>query len=295
MTEYHNIIKADPTLEGWHGYLNLVYGYRNNETQILHQFAQAPLKVQRPFYPEGKRICHSIILHTAGGIVGGDRVSLDIELQPHAQALITTATAGKIYRTNGQEAQQTINIKVAKDACLEWFPQETIVFNDARFRQDIRIELETGASLFLWEINRFGRTARGEKFLQGEWRSRTEIWQENRPLWIDRQQLKGSEEMWHSRYTLAGQPVIATFTAIGQPLTPEMIAKARSIFPPSLSEGEGLKMGLTRLPDGLLCRYRGTSTTDAKNWFIQLSDFLRQSCAQYPGDQSRVWPFLRFL
>ena len=57
------------------------------------------MKVQPPFYPEGDKICDGIILHTAGGVIGGDRLSLEIHLQPHSQVLITTATVNQIYRT----------------------------------------------------------------------------------------------------------------------------------------------------------------------------------------------------
>jgi urease accessory protein len=156
--------------KSWHGKLNLVYSDRQNKTRLIKSQNQAPLKVQRPFYPEGQSICHSIILHTAGGIVGGDKLSSNIHLQPHVKALITTAAANKIYRSNGLQARQNIDIIIDNHAYLEWLPQETIVFNDANYRQDIRIELATEAKFIGWEINRFGRTARGEKFLKGEWR-----------------------------------------------------------------------------------------------------------------------------
>lgn len=155
------------TAEGWHGKLNLVYADRQGKTQLIYNHQQAPLKVQRPFYPEGEKVCHSVILHTAGGMVGGDRLSSNIHLQPQAQTLITTAAASKIYRSNGLQARQTIQMQVDAGACLEWLPQETILFNDAIYRQDLRVELATGGSWLGWEITRFGRTARGEKFLQG--------------------------------------------------------------------------------------------------------------------------------
>ena len=93
--------QAANKINGWHGRLNLVYANRDGSTQIIHNQMQAPLKVQRPFYPEGKEICHSVILHTAGGVVGGDRLSSNFHLEPNAQALITSATASKIYRSTG--------------------------------------------------------------------------------------------------------------------------------------------------------------------------------------------------
>ena len=152
MTESSIAQHTDNVQNGWHGRLNLVYANRSGATQIIHNQMQAPLKVQRPFYPEGKEVCHSVILHTAGGVVGGDRLSLNFHLQANAKALITTAAAGKIYRSSGQLAQQNIDIQVDSGANLEWLPQETIVFEGAMSRQDLRVELAPQASILLWEI-----------------------------------------------------------------------------------------------------------------------------------------------
>lgn len=271
--------------QSWHGKLNLVYNHSQNKTILIQSKNQAPLKVQRPFYPEGQSICHSVILHTAGGIVGGDRLTSNFQLQPHSQALITTAAANKIYRSNGLQARQNIEIKIDNHACLEWLPQETIVFNNANFRQDIRIELADNAQFIGWEINRFGRTARKEKFIAGEWRSNTEIWQNNKPLWIDRQYLPGSEEIFHSPHALAGKPIVGTLVYIGKPVSTEIVQQARNLippFPPSSS-------GVTRLENGLLCRYRGDSTTEVRNWFISVWQLLRMSFLNRDRCLPRVW------
>ncbi|MEA5622609.1 urease accessory protein UreD [Nostoc sp. UHCC 0251] len=269
--------------EGWHGKLNLVYADRQGKTQLIYNHQQAPLKVQRPFYPEGEKVCHSVILHTAGGMVGGDRLSSNIHLQPQTQALITTAAASKIYRSNGLQARQTIHIQVDAGACLEWLPQETILFNDAIFRQDLRVELATGGSWLGWEITRFGRSARGEKFLQGEWRSHTEIWQEGIPLWIDRQWLRGSEETFHSPHSLAGKPIVGSLVWVGGAVSGEIVEKTRNLW-----DGKG-EAGVSRLQHGLLCRYRGASTSEARNWFIDVWQMLRVSFLNRGNCIPRVW------
>jgi len=271
---------------GWHGSLNLVFAQRHGATQLIHNRAQAPLKMQRPFYPEGPDICHSVMLHTAGGVVGGDRLSLNFQLEPDAHSLITTATASKIYRSNGLEARQNIQMQVAAGACLEWFPQETIVFNGAIYRQDLQVELAPGASWLGWEITRFGRSARGERFLQGEWRSHTEIWQQGRPLWIDRQWLQGGEKMLNSPHGLAGQPVIASLSWVGATVSPEIVGQARSLWTSVERQGEA---GVTRLTSGLLCRYRGASTSEVRNWFTDVWQLLRLSFLGRPSCPPRVW------
>ncbi|MHC5765638.1 MAG: urease accessory protein UreD [Nostoc sp.] len=269
--------------EGWHGKLNLVYADRQGKTQLIYDRQQAPLKVQRPFYPEGEKVCHSVILHTAGGMVGGDRLSSNIHLQPQTQALITTAAASKIYRSNGLQARQSIEIQVDAGACLEWLPQETILFNDAIYRQDLRVKLATGGSWLGWEITRFGRSARGEKFLQGEWRSHTEIWQEGIPLWIDRQYLPGSEDIFHSPHALAGKPIVGSLVWVGGAVSAEIVEKTRNLW-----HGKG-EAGVSRLQHGLLCRYRGASTSEVRNWFIDVWQMLRVSFLNRGNCIPRVW------
>lgn len=268
---------------GWHGKLNLVYADFVGTTAVIHNSQQAPLKVQRPFYPEGQQVCHSVILHTAGGVVGGDRLSFNFHLQPNAQALITTAAANKIYRSNGLQARQNIEIKVDAGGCLEWLPQETIVFNGAIYRQDLRVELATGASWLGWEITRFGRSARGEKFYLGEWRNHTEVWQEAKPLWIDRQWIPGSEEVFHSPHGLAGKPIVGSLVWVGGAVSNEIVETARLKW-----DGEG-EAGVTRLENGFLCRYRGCSTSEVRNWFIDVWQLLRMSFLNRGNCIPRVW------
>jgi urease accessory protein len=271
---------------GWHGKLNLIYTQTDRATQIDKAFTQAPLKLQRPFYPEGKNICHSVILHTAGGIVGGDRLSQNIHLQADTNVLITTVAASKVYRSNGKAAKQTINIQIDTGACLEFLPQETIVFDGAIYRQDLRIELATEATWLGWEINRFGRSRRGEKFYTGEWRSHTEVWQQGTPLWIDRAWLPGDAKLFHSPNALAGKPVIGTLTWLGKPVSQETIQQIRKLWQP---QNNRVDAGVTELMSGILCRYRGDSTSEARSWFTKVWHLLRLTYLQRDAIVPRVW------
>lgn len=271
---------------GWQGRLELEFALRQNGTQLIRSAVQAPLKVQRSFYPEGAEVCHSVILHTAGGVVGGDRLALDIALHPQSRALLTTAAAAKIYRSTGTQAYQRLQIRVAAGSCLEWLPQETIVFDGANYRQAMQIDLDPGAIWIGWEITRLGRTARGEQFSSGEWRSTTEVWQQNRLLWSDPQWLQGGSEMLTSPHGLAGYPVVASLAAIGQPVSIEAVEKARHLWLSGNYQGEA---GVTRLMSGLLCRYRGHSTQEARQWFIEVWNLMRLGWCDRPICKPRVW------
>ncbi len=270
----------------WIGELELEFAKRNQQTLLTRSYTVAPYKVQRSLYPEGEEVCHCILLHTAGGFVGGDRLSAKIHLQPHTQALITTATASKIYRSNGAESLQNTDIRIDEGASLEWFPQETIAFAESQHRQTTRIELAPLATCMIWEIVRFGRTARGEKFLDGNWRSHTEVWRDQMPLWIDRQHLHGNLETLQSPNTLNGYAIAASFIFVGANVEPELIAQIRSIWAQGHYQGIS---GVTRSLSGVVCRYCGDSSSDARKWFQQIWQLLRVSYKNRVISVPRVW------
>jgi urease accessory protein len=273
----------------WQGKLNLVYTYQDQMTSINKSFCQAPLKKQQDFYPEGKEICHSVIIHTAGGIVGGDLLTQNIHLQPNSQVLITNPTATKVYKSDNNLAEYQTKITLEENTFLEYLPLETIIFNGAHYRQNLQINLSEKAAFLAWEINRFGRTASQEKFITGHWRSQTEIYQNNEPIWIDRQEQLGDETLINSPNSLGGKPLIATLIYVGKPVSKEVINQARELGKNSLNL-EVAEFGVTHtLTDGLLCRYRGYSTREVKNWLIQIWELLRYFHCERKLIKPRIW------
>lgn len=244
-----------------------------------------PLALQRPFYPEGEQVCHVVALHPPGGMVGGDRLDIDIELRDGAEALVTTPSAAKWYR-GVLPAEQQINARVAAGAHLEWLPLETIVFDRAQARQMLHVELAPNATFLGWEVTRFGRSACGETFTDGSWRATMEVWREGKPLWIDRQRLHGGSAAMRGAYGLAGHPVSATLVFIGHVLESDVIERARMLWGAGGYQGEA---GATRLPEGMLCRYRGPSSADARAWFTAVWDALRRHVRGRAAQAPRIW------
>jgi urease accessory protein len=265
----------------WQGDINLRFELQGENTILKHSYAHAPLKIQRPFYPESN-ICHAVILHSAGGMVGGDRLTYQIELESDSQALITTAAAAKIYRSNGAFAQQQIAIELGTNAHLEWLPQETIIFDRARYQQQLRVDLAVGATFCGWELVRLGRSARSETFSEGCWQNALEVWQQGKPLWIDRQQITG--DLWHSRQATASQPLLGLLVWLGGTVSTELVAQARTLAPQNESD-----WGVTALAAGLVCRYRGENRQAAQQWFIAVWDLLRQQYRHRSACVPRVW------
>jgi urease accessory protein len=118
----------------------------------------------------------AVLVNTAGGVAGGDRFSVSLDVQADARLTLTTAAAEKVYRTHGPAAQLDITLKVASGGHLAWLPQETILFDQARAERRIDVELADDASLLLSEMVIFGRSAMGETMRHGRfvdrWRMR---------------------------------------------------------------------------------------------------------------------------
>lgn len=118
----------------------------------------------------------AMIVNTAGGIAGGDRLAVDVAVGKAARLAVTTTAAEKIYRSLGPAATVHVNLTVAANGKLTWLPQETILFDSARLRRTIDVDLAEDATLVLAEALLFGRAAMGEAVEQGSlfdrWRVR---------------------------------------------------------------------------------------------------------------------------
>ncbi|MEM8610751.1 MAG: urease accessory protein UreD [Cyanobacteria bacterium P01_H01_bin.105] len=277
------------TKKSWQGTLALCFTNVDGKTLPSKAHSTSPLRIQRPFYPAAApNNCQSVIVHTAGGMVAGDRLDMAITTEPNTQALVTTAAAHKVYRSQGDWAEQSIHLKVGTGAYFEWLPQELILFNGGRFHQSLKVELETGGILISWDITRFGRSARGETLETGQWRSQTEIWQQGSPLWIDRQQLAGGSEVLNSHNGLAGYPVVGTFLLLGTPISPEHLNAIRTLII-ELKSPTFCDISVTQLEQGLVVRYRGSSSQIARQYFICIWQYLRTEILDKASYIPRVW------
>ena len=120
--------------------------------------------MQKPLYPEGDAVCHAIIIHPPGGVVGGDQLAIDATVGEGAHALLTSPGAAKWYRANGHVSGQHIVLRAGSGAAIEWLPQETIFFDQACVRLRHEVELAPDASYIGCDIVCLGRSASGEVF-----------------------------------------------------------------------------------------------------------------------------------
>src|SRR5690348_14419807 len=110
-----------------------------------------PLQVQKPLYPEGRSVCHTVILHPPGGMAQGDVVKINVSQGPSTKTVLTSPAATKWYKSSGDFASQQIQIQLGPGAQLDWLPPENILFENAHADFRFRIELAAEASAIGWE------------------------------------------------------------------------------------------------------------------------------------------------
>ena len=200
---------------GWRARLELRYRAEAGKT-VVHDRHTGPLRVLQSLYPEAPAVCHNVLVHPPGGIVGGDVLELDVELAASTHALITTPGAARFYRSAGELAQQSTVARVADGARLEWLPLETICHRDTRAENRMRFELARGAEMIGWDLLALGLPASGEAFDSGSFTQRIEL----PGVWLERGVIDGGDtRLLDSPLGWAGQRVMATlWLAGGSPL-----------------------------------------------------------------------------
>ena len=267
----------------WHARLALQFSRRDARTVLVRRTHEGPLVVQKPLYPEGDAVCHCIIIHPPGGIAGGDSLQLDVDVEPHAVAQLTTPGAAKWYRAGGRAASASTTIRAGDGAVVEWMPQGTIVYHGAQAAATLAVDLHGNAIYIGWDVVCLGRTASAERFDAGEWRQRVDVRRDDALIWSERAVLAGTSAQMNSLSGLNGAPVFGTFMAVARNIDDSLLAKVRGIAPTS---GEGV---VTRFPGALIARYRGHASGAAQAWFVALWTLVRPALTARPAVAPRIW------
>jgi len=272
---------AEPIVSSWKASLSLEFCFENQKTILSRKSHDGPLVVQKPLYPEGREVCHAIVVHPPGGIAGGDELSLDARAAVGASALLTTPGATKWYRSAGAWAKQSLTFGVR--GLLEWLPQETIVFDGALAQSACEVDLAADAGLIGWDIVCLGRTGSGEKFRRGSYRNSIRIRREGRLLWLERGRIDGGGRLLDSPAGLGGSPVFGILFASFPVVEKTILEDMRKQNPVS---GRG---AVTLVPGVLLARYLGDSSEAARRYFIALWHILRPRLAGLDAVEPRIW------
>lgn len=251
-----------------------------------------PLRVQRPFHPEGPECLHLYLLHPPGGLVGGDQLSIELQLRDQAHVLMTTPSAGKIYNNISEISQgQHVHLQINDGCVLEYLPQENIVFNGADGQLTTTIDI-AGNGLFVgWEVTCLGRYESQQYFEQGRLIQSLMLRRDGRPLFSDRLFLLAPSALQTSDVGFQGYHVFGTMLinrnvmGASEALDEAVIAWQEEIN----QDSRDLMIALTQKPDVFIARILGNKAEQVRNSFEYLWQTLRPQVIGREACPPRIW------
>ena len=203
----------------WHARLELNYRLTAGRSVALFRH-DGPLRILQSLYPEGDAICHNVLVHPPGGLVGGDTLAIEVHAASGSHGLITTPGATRFYRSDGEAAVQHTRLALEDGARLEWLPLEAICYSGCRAENRLGLQLAPGAELIGWDVTALGLPGANQPFARGSLLQHIEL----PGVWLERGCIDASDtRLLQSPLGLAGRRCIASlFFVAGVP-----IARAR--------------------------------------------------------------------
>lgn len=193
-------------------------------------YESGSLRVRFPS-PEGEGLS-AVFVNTAGGVASGDRFAIDVAAGDGTRLTLTTAAAEKVYRSAGARSRVDIRIAVAEDATLNWLPQETILFDQARVERRFDIDVAARGTLLLAEIVVFGRAAMGERMHGGSFVDRWRLHRAGRLVFAETVRLDGNigAELARPAVANAGAAIGTALLVPGDEVLVERLRRAAQDF-----------------------------------------------------------------
>lgn len=272
----------------WHASLALDYRLEAGRSVARHCH-QGPLRVLQSLYPEHGGICHNVLVHPPGGLVGGDVLDIRVDVGEGAHGLVTTPGAARFYRSAGETAAQHTSLSLAAGARFEWLPAETLCYDQCLAENRLRLHLAPGAEMIGWDITALGLPHAGKPFAQGVLHQHLEL----PGVWLERARIAADDALLlDSPLGLAGQRCIATlFFACGDRLVrgrrEEVLDAARAVI---AHHGLRATAGATS-PNAQVVVVRALAPVvePAMELMKQIRAAWRGACWQLPATAPRIW------
>lgn len=126
----------------------------------LSQHANAKLRF--PAKLPGQRTVEGVMINTAGGLTGGDRLDWSVTARAQASCVVTSQACERIYDCAHQGCVTEISLDAAAGSSITWVPQETMLFDGAQLTRSLRAEIAGDGRLALFDAVILGREHMGE-------------------------------------------------------------------------------------------------------------------------------------
>ncbi len=200
----------------WHAKLELSYSAHDGRT-VAHHLHTGPLRILQSLYPEGPQICHNVLVHPPGGLIGGDTLELHVNAAAGSHGAITTPGATRFYRSEGELALQTTHLRLEAGSRLEWLPQEALCYSGCNAENRLHLDVAPDAELIGWDVTALGLPNADQPFMQGSLHQHIEV----PGAWLERATISAQDtRLLDSPAGMGGHRCMATlFLACGTALT----------------------------------------------------------------------------
>ncbi|MBA4213685.1 MAG: urease accessory protein [Polaromonas sp.] len=271
----------------WHAQLDLHYR-RDAQCTVLQHRHTGPLRIFKSLYPEGDGICHNVIIHPPGGLVGGDVLEVNVHAAAHAHGLLATPGATRFYRSDGPATEQRVSLTLDEGARLEWLPLEAIAYPGCLALNRLTTTLAEGAEMIGWDVCALGLPNANQAFDRGSLTQHLEI----PGLWLERSRIDAADtRLLESPLGLGGHKCMGTlWLACGTPITRErrehLLEKVRAV----LGSEHVLPVGATcPNPQMLVVRSVAPMVEPLMALFQQIWATLRTEAWGLSNKPPRIW------
>ena len=159
------------------GHLRLQAAARaNGRTVLARQSFRAPYHLSKPYWDADAGTLLVQVVNPTAGILEGDFLESDIEVEKGASLLVTTPSASRVFKMAGGSAECRQHFAVAGGGWLEVLPEPLVPHRGCRYRQTTKVEVEPGGGLFFADLLMPGRVAhRGEAWVWDKLCLETEV------------------------------------------------------------------------------------------------------------------------
>jgi urease accessory protein len=203
-----------PVMQRVRGEGRLVTQLIDGRTRISTLYQEGAAKIRLPHTHD--KSLEAVLMNTAGGLTGGDRLAWSATAVAGSHLLVTTPASERVYRSLGTDAMVETRLTVGAGARLDWLPQETILFEGARLDRRIEIEIAESATLLAVEAVLLGRQAMGEAAYAARLRDNWRVHRAGRLLHAEATRLSDDRRERDSLSLLAGAAAFATLLYVGE-------------------------------------------------------------------------------
>ena len=272
----------------WRADLKLDYTLESQRT-VVRYLHQGPLRILQSLYPEGDQICHNVLVHPPGGLVGGDTLDIQVTVAEGAHGLVSTPGATRFYKSGGHPALQQVVVHLADNAKLEWLPLEAIAYNDCEATNRAIFNLAPSAELITWDVTALGLPSSDMAFTQGHFQQHLEI----PGVWLERGNIRGEDTRWlNSPLGLAGSKCLASLvfasgSAINSDRTTQALEAAREVIE---SHPLRLQAGITCAhPQVIVLRVMSPLVEPTMDLLKKVWAVWRHTLWALPSTPPRIW------